>query len=145
MSDDIVLSLVIPLIFLFCGSGLLTGGGVRLLRTRAFLSKTKETVGEIVALKKVLPVDSYEQATYRPVVSFRVGTSSPIRFESMTSSNPPQYSIGDSVPVLYDPGSPYDARIRSFTSLWLLPIVLCGLGLIFALIGAGILIGGIPS
>jgi hypothetical protein len=145
MSDETVLSLIIPLGFLVCGIGLLTSAGVYLSRTRVFLAKAKETTGEVVALKEVPPTDTGESPTYRPVVLFQVGPRPPIRFESIAHSNPSQYKIGDSVPVLYDPESPYDARIRSFTSLWLLPLILGGLGLIFTAIGAGLLIWGIPS
>jgi len=143
MSEEIVLTLVIPLIFIVCGVGLLTGAGRYLVRTRAFLAKAKETIGEVVALEKVPPTESSELPTYRPVVSFRVGAQT-IRFQSIAHSNPPEYEPGASVHVLYDPARPGEARIRSFTSLWLLPIVLGGLGLIFTVIGLGLLLGGIP-
>lgn len=107
-------------------------------------TETPRMSEEVVALEKVPPTETGELPTYRPVVSFRVGTAQTIRFQSIAHSNPPEYELGDSVRVLYDPGCPSEARIRSFTSLWLLPIVLGGLGLIFTVLGVVLLLGGIP-
>jgi hypothetical protein len=46
--------------------------------------------------------------------------------------------------VVYDPAQPHAAAIRSFVSLWLLPIVLASLGGIFTFIGLGLLFRLIP-
>lgn len=140
MSDEVALRYVIPLIFLLSGAGLLIAALVVLARTRAFLARAAETVGQVVALDEELPLEAGDPHTYRPIVSFQVA-GTPIRFESMAHSNPPEYEIGASVRVLYDRDRPSEARIRSFVSLWLLPMILGGLGLIFTAVGSGLLLG----
>lgn len=144
MSDEIVLNRFIPLIFLRGGVGLLIGATLNVTRTRAFLAKAAEAIGEVVALEEAPPTDPQELQTYRPVISFQIGPSQRVQFKSMAHSNPPEYQVGASVRVLYDPERPDEARIRSFTSLWLLPVILGSLGLIFTGLGAGLLLGFIP-
>jgi len=145
MSDELFLSRVLPLIFLLVGVGLLTAATRYWIRTRAFLGTAAETVGEVVALEEEPPSEAGDPQTYRPVVSFPIGPSQWVSFASLAHSNPPEYEVGASVRVLYDPARPQDARIRSFTSLWLPLAVLGGLGLIFTALGTGLLLGYIPT
>lgn len=140
MSEEVILSRIIPLVFLLSGIGLLIGATLNFTRTRAFLARAAEAIGEVVALEEEPPTEPGESHTYRPVVSFQIGANQRVRFESMAHSNPPQYKIGASVRVLYNPDRPNEARIRSFTSLWLLPVILGGLGLIFTGLGVGLLL-----
>ena len=48
------------------------------------------------------------------------------------------YAIGDEVPVLFSPDDPQSASINSFTSMWLLPLLLGGGGLVFVIGGLGL-------
>ena len=142
MSEEVFLNRVLPLIFLLVGIGLLVGAAVNVARTRDFLGRAAAAKGEVVALEEEPPTDAQELPTYRPVVTFTVGpTQRKVRFKSMAHSNPPQYKVGDAVPVLYDPDRPDDARIRSFTSLWLLALILGGLGFVFTALGTALLTG----
>jgi hypothetical protein len=59
-------------------------------------------------------------------------------------SLPPAYHVGETVNVLYLESDPYDARIESFTSLWLLPMIFGGIGAIFPAVGAGLILGSRP-
>ncbi|WP_409062537.1 DUF3592 domain-containing protein [Streptomyces sp. SYP-A7185] len=70
-----------------------------------------------------------------PVVEFTSADGKPRTFESSMGSNPPSYDQGERVDVLYRADSPEDARIDGFVSLWLLPLIFGGIGLI--IIGAG--------
>jgi Protein of unknown function (DUF3592) len=64
--------------------------------------------------------------TCHPIVSFRTQSGKKIQFASnFSSSSMPQ---GDIVPVNYHPKDPQDAVISSFTSLWLFPVLLGGIG-----------------
>jgi hypothetical protein len=141
MSEELFLSRVLPLIFLLCGIALSIAAARHALRTRAFLSTAVEAVGEVVALEQELPMEPGEPHSYRPVVSFSIGPRGRVRFKSMVHSYPPEYEVGASVRVLYQPNRPHDARIRSFTDLWLLSLILGGLGVIFTALGAGLLLG----
>jgi hypothetical protein len=56
------------------------------------------------------------------------------------SSNPPQFKVGQSIEVLYDPQNPSNARIKKWINLYFLPVLLGFLGLIFSCIGIGFII-----
>ncbi|MEV6500735.1 DUF3592 domain-containing protein [Streptomyces prunicolor] len=70
-----------------------------------------------------------------PVVEFTSADGTRRTFRDSTGSNPPAYDAGDRVEVLYHADSPEDARINGFLSLWLLPLVFGGIGLVVAAIG----------
>ena len=61
-----------------------------------------------------------------PIVSFRTQSGAKIQFSSNFSSS--SMHQGDIVPVNYHPKDPQDAVISSFTSLWLFPVLLWGIG-----------------
>jgi hypothetical protein len=62
-------------------------------------------------------------------------------FTSETGNYPsPDYTIGEAVDVLYDPDDPRRAEVGDFLTLWLMPVVLFGIGIVMVLFG-GILIG----
>ncbi|WP_455753857.1 DUF3592 domain-containing protein [Streptomyces griseorubiginosus] len=73
-----------------------------------------------------------------PVVEFTSADGTARTFRSSTGSNPPSYDKGDRVEVLYRADSPDDARINGFAYLWLLPLILGGIGLLFAGVGTTI-------
>lgn len=56
-----------------------------------------------------------------------------------TSRSRPQYAVGDSLPVLYDPDRPDWGIISSAGELWLLPILLGAPGLVFSLVTSVVL------
>ncbi|MFJ9821342.1 DUF3592 domain-containing protein [Streptomyces sp. NPDC101151] len=70
-----------------------------------------------------------------PVVKFTPADGTPRTFRDSTGSNPPAYEEGEQVEVLYRADSPEDARINGFASLWLLPLIFGGIGLVIAGIG----------
>lgn len=144
MSDEFFLGVVLPVIFLLVGTGLLTIAARQAARTRAFLETAKEAPGEVVALEEEPAMEAGDPRTYRPVVSFTPGGGAQLRFSALAHSNPPAYTLGASVRVLYDPGRPFEARIRSFRELWMAPLLLGALGGVFTGLGAAILLGCIP-
>ncbi|MFI6008319.1 DUF3592 domain-containing protein [Streptomyces sp. NPDC051243] len=70
-----------------------------------------------------------------PVVEFASADGTPRKFRDSTGSNPPSYEVGEQVEVLYRADSPEDARIKGFASLWLLPLIFGGIGLVIGGIG----------
>jgi hypothetical protein len=70
-----------------------------------------------------------------PVVEFTSADGTRTTFRDSTGSSPPAYEEGERVEVLYRAGSPEDARINGFASLWLLPLVFGGIGMVVAGIG----------
>jgi len=73
--------------------------------------------------------------SFYPRVSFHTADGQEISFITSTGSNPPSYRVNEPVTILYDPQQPYHAYIRSFADLWLLPTILCPMGLIFCSFG----------
>src|SRR4051812_35444155 len=60
---------------------------------------------------------------YAPVFVFRDSSGAEHTIHSHTASYPPEHQVGDTVRVLYLPGSPQDAKTDRFFSLWGLPFV----------------------
>ncbi|MEU6388451.1 DUF3592 domain-containing protein [Streptomyces sp. NPDC046939] len=73
-----------------------------------------------------------------PVVAFTSADGERRTFRSSTGSKPPAYDEGERVEVLYRPDSPEDARINGFLSLWLLPLIFGGVGLLITATGTTI-------
>ncbi|MEV8314620.1 DUF3592 domain-containing protein [Streptomyces sp. NPDC059900] len=78
--------------------------------------------------------------TAYPVVQFTAADGKSRTFEGSTGSNPPAYDLMERVEVLYRADSPGDARINSFTSMWLLPLIFGGIGLLIGGIGVTVAI-----
>ena len=75
----------------------------------------------------------------KPVVKYEVdGQDYEVR--GLLTTSPPAHSVGDKVAVLYQPQTPSEAVIDTFINRWLFPTIFGGIGAIFALIGAGMLV-----
>jgi hypothetical protein len=108
--------------------------------TRSFLARAQQTTGTVVELREVRDKDD-GSSTWKPVVTFAAGNGRDITFAASFSSKPAPYDVGERVEVLYLADDPQEARIKGFSSLWLGTTILGGMGLVFAGIGAGILLG----
>jgi hypothetical protein len=121
-------------VLILIGLGLLLGGGCFLLWSLSVALGGEETIGVIVDYKRRM---SRNGDLYAPVVGYEADG----QYYEMTSSMATSwkaYEIGDEVSVLYSPDDPGSATINSFTSMWLLPMLLCGGGLAFTLGGLGL-------
>ncbi len=78
--------------------------------------------------------------TYKPVVRFITQNGKTIVFTSKTGSNPAAYAEGETVEVLYPPSSPEKAQLSDFLSLWMIPMIFGGIGLVFIILGGGLII-----
>jgi hypothetical protein len=116
----------------------------------SFLTDAEKARGTVVALEwrndsvgtSSRRVRSNDKPAAYPVVEFTPTDGAPRTFRSTTGSNPPSYEEGDRVEVLYRADSPDDAEINGFASLWLLPLVFGGIGLLFAGIGTAVAVVG---
>jgi hypothetical protein len=86
------------------------------------------TVGEVVAFQN-----------NKPVVRFPISASQTVTVVGSVSSRPPAYDIGEKLRVFYDPRRPQHALIDSFLERWFVPVLIGGLGGLFATIGGGFL------
>jgi Protein of unknown function (DUF3592) len=110
--------------------------------TQAFVARAATAQGEVTGLEygRDNSSSSSSRGVYYPVVKFRTATGEAHTFRSNSGSSPPSYRVGEAVSVLYDPASPFDARIKGFFSLWLLAFIFGVIGSVFALVGFGGLI-----
>lgn len=131
---------IIKTVFTLAGIAMLVGAYFLFQNTQYFLKDALTAEGTVIELVRVRSSDS---TTYKPVVTFKTQSGSMIEFASSTSSNPPAYSQGEIVEVLYQESSPEKARINGFFSLWGAPVILGGLGFVFFLVGFGIIFFGI--
>jgi hypothetical protein len=130
---------IVKYTFTLIGLCMLVGAIFIYRSTNSFLAEAVKTQGTVVGLAQSRSSDSN---TYKPVVQFTSQTGQPIEFVSSTGSNPPSYSKGQKVEVLYSPTLPQNAKISGFFSLWGGAVILGGMGGTFLLIGAGIIFAG---
>ncbi|MGK5543184.1 DUF3592 domain-containing protein [Streptomyces sp. URMC 127] len=111
----------------------------------SFLTDAERAPGTVVALDwqedyggGSRKARSDDPPAAHPVVEFTPAGGTPRKFRDSAGSNPPSYEVGEQVEVLYRPDSPGDARINGFASLWLLPLIFGGIGLVFTAVGTTI-------
>ncbi|MBE8726537.1 DUF3592 domain-containing protein [Flavobacterium hungaricum] len=130
---------IIKYVFLIIGLIALGGALYLYQNKREFLDKAITVQGTV---KELISSRSKNSTTYKPLVSFITKDGKQIEYTSSVSSNPPSYEVGEKVEIFYDPADPYDADINGFASLWLGPLVLGILGIIFFSIGFSIILFG---
>jgi len=78
-----------------------------------------------------------EEGAYYTVVEFTDSTGETVRFTDGAGSLPPDYEVGDQVPVLYNPDDIHDARLNTWKRVWFVPTLLMCIGglpiLVFAI------------
>ncbi len=128
---------IIKYVFSIVGLAMLIGAYFIYSNTQSFLTTAVTSNGTVTELIRSRSSDS---VTYAPVVKFKTQDGQSIEFTSSSGSNPPSYSTGETVEVLYQIGAPNKARINGFFDLWGGAIILAGLGAVFFIIGFSILI-----
>jgi hypothetical protein len=124
-------------LFIAFGLVMLAGALFWYLNTKSFIKAAASAQGTVVEL---IPVRSDGSTTYKPLVRFTTAKGGAIEFSSSSSSNPPGYEVGETVEVYYLEGSPRDAKVSGFFSLWGGAVIVGGMGLVFFAIGGGILL-----
>ncbi len=125
----------IGLIFGTVGLAMAGGGAWLWNNSESYVENGILTQGTVVDL--VYKSDSDGSGTYAPVVEFTDRDGVSRRYHSNSSSNPASYSRGEKVDLYYMADAPEKAMIDSFTDRHLGPVVLGGMGLLFATVGGG--------
>ncbi|MBL8050685.1 MAG: DUF3592 domain-containing protein [Anaerolineales bacterium] len=134
MSADLIIGIVFSLI-----GGLMALIAVFLfVRTRMFMNTAQEVKGTVVRM--VYSHSSDGGGGYSPVYQFKTIEGRLVEKQDSLSSNPPMFKEGQTIDVLYEPANPENARIKKWMSLYFLPLLLGGMGLIFGGIGVVLLI-----
>jgi uncharacterized Tic20 family protein len=103
------------------------------MSTSSFLNKAENTHGTVL---EVVERRTSDGTMYYPVYSFVDVYGTKHKIYSKSGSYPPQYDVGDTISILYDPENPKEIKMDSFLSLWMGTIVAGVLGIIPFLIGA---------
>ena len=111
------------------------------LRRRAFLRDSIVATGVIVALTENRESD---EISYFPRIRFRSLAGRDITFQSGAGSSAASWRIGDTVAVCYRKDRPEIAEVGSFAALWGPTVLFAGLGVVFLVVGIGILVGWLP-
>lgn len=133
MSDEMIFGLI------FGGVGFLLAALALFffIRTRIFINNSQLTQGTITQM--VYSRDS-ESSGYTPVFRFRTLEGQDVEVSGNLRSNPPQFQVGQTIDVLYDPENPQKARIKKWMNLYFVSALLGFLGLVFGGIGIGMVI-----
>ena len=103
------------------------------ISTKSFLNKAEKARGTVLEIVERRTSDG---TMYYPVYSFADVYGTEHKIYSKSGSYPPQYEVGDSISIFYDPENPKEIKMDSFVSLWMGTIVAGVLGIIPFLIGA---------
>jgi hypothetical protein len=96
------------------------------VQTAKFIGGGEKARATIVANE--LKTDRDGDRNYYPRFVFLTNDGSSTSVQSSTGTNPPSFSEGQEVTVIYDRSKPGDARIDTFTQLWFLSLVLGFIG-----------------
>ncbi|WP_120498677.1 DUF3592 domain-containing protein [Kiloniella sp. EL199] len=129
--------------YIFIGVGLiaLLSMGAWSYMTFQFIDTAHSAQGTVTNLIRYRSSSSSSTSNsyvYRPEVVFQTLTGEKITFQSSTGANPPAYSRGETISILYAPQAPQDAKINDTLSLWFGHIILGIVGFIFSAFGLGI-------
>jgi hypothetical protein len=122
------------------GLGLIAAGGVSAivalllyLRSRRFLEGAVRVQGLVTGLVESTGGES--GSVYRPVIEFTTIDGQSVTYTDMVGNNPPKYTPGATVDVMYPPGNPQAARIPSWFRLWFLTSFAALFAVLFLAIG----------
>jgi type II secretory pathway pseudopilin PulG len=133
----------IGIVFAIVGVVMLVIAVVVFSRTRRFLATALSAQGTVIEMIQRTRRDREGRTStvWAPRVQFSVSGQT-IEFESKVGSSPPRYKEGQAIDVKYDPQDPNNARVAAASSMWLVPALVGGIGVIFLIVGLGMAIAG---
>ena len=105
-----------------------------------FLSHATSVPGIVIGLK---PSTNSDGTAYAAAFEFTDATGEKRQAASSWFSNPPSYAVGDAVEVLYVPGDPKTAQLRSFGELWMGTLI-CSILVVPPLVASALFLWLIP-
>jgi hypothetical protein len=130
----------VAVVFVILGVVMASAAGFWALRKQAFLSRAHHVTGTVIDVDASRSSSSHRSVTYHPVVRFELAGGEAHVFRGTVGTNPSSFSVGDAVDVAYDPADPRHAELDTISEQWMGPLVVGGLGALFATIGAVILL-----
>lgn len=127
--------------YLVFGAGFLLFGIIQFVKTNKLVKNGVTTSAKVVEIKEKESVSQDSEGfsttsySYAPVFEFTDKKGEKYTVESrhgFASKN--KFKVGDSVNVIYLEEKPEDASIKKAGPLWLLPIILLSLGVLFLIL-----------
>lgn len=125
---------VLTAAFFLVGVGLVAASAFLARQTWTFMRILKSAPGRVVDLEWWDGRGGLRGSSgggYVTVFTFTDGFGQAHTVRTKSAQNPPTHQVGAVVEVLFPPACPEDARIRSFSTLWLVPTLLLGFGVAF--------------
>lgn len=127
-----ILAMLLGLLFVSLSIGLS-------LRKWLRIKKSLQTTGVVIKNEASLGMrqsnSSFRDTLYKPTVRFQTTDGRTIDYTPVTSNNTSNYSVGENVPVYYNPQQPQEAIIGTTIRLWQGFVVFGLVGGVFALVG----------
>lgn len=79
--------------------------------------------------------------TLYPVIHFKTADGHSFTVKSRTGTNPSPYSVGQTIPILYDPDNPKNMRTNDFSGRWTGAMIAGACLLVFILFDTLALVG----
>ncbi len=124
--------------YLLFGAGFLIFGIIQFVKTNKLVKNGITTTAKITEVRQKESVSQDSEGftstsySYAPVFEFTDKNGEKYTVESrhgFASKN--KFKVGDSVEVIYLEEKPQDASIKKAGALWLLPVILLSLGILF--------------
>lgn len=129
-------NLVIAIMTLTFAVTILIAAGL-LYSSKSRMANGPVTQGKVVSLTRQ---DGDQARAQAPLVEFKTPKGDTVQVQSTHFTDPPSYTVGQSVEVRYDPRNPQNAAINVFVELWGLTAALGAFGGGALLVGLGLLL-----
>ncbi len=112
--------------------------------TEDLLKNGTRTDGAVLRIEEKVTHDSEgTHRTYRPVIGYETGSGAKIEFSTRMSTSANSYRVGQKVGVIYDPAAPAEAVIDSPGEIYGSSAMPFGLGVIFVIAGAFVVVSAL--
>ncbi|ROT93470.1 DUF3592 domain-containing protein [Altererythrobacter sp. FM1] len=125
-------------IFAATGFIFLTASAVLWQRDADFSADAEKARGTVIELVRHVERDRDrgQSISYTAIIGYTDGSGRRLEFSETVRSNPPRFSVGEDVPVLYDPKRSSHAVVDDFWGRRGMLTIFLGLGATFAALGA---------
>lgn len=123
----------IGVLFFLIGLGVLVSGIFSVFKVRRALAASVKTSGTVTGFGQISGKSGY---LYCPQVKFQIQGGQQFKFQSEFGTQPPSYTVGQKVPVVYQFNNPNKAEIDSAQGLWFVPGCTIVMALFFTGLGA---------
>ncbi len=106
----------------------------KLRESLTFLRTTERAVGTVIELVKINGSDG---DSFMPIFKFKTSLNQEVVYSQNSSSNPPDWRIGEEVIIAYDPKNPTDARLLTYFGIFSWTIILMAVAMPLIVIGGG--------